>query len=82
MLRTTKIAPTECPICEGMGYTPGGADQMRTSYNREHRAYVEVSTMRKGHGCEFCLGTGQVDEAERLIGLKQLGRRDEIRTVG
>jgi len=64
-----------------MGYTPESADQMRTAYNREHRAHIEVATISKGHGCEFCLGTGQVDETERLIGLKHLGRRDEVRTV-
>jgi len=80
-MRTTKIAPTECPICEGFGYTRDGADVMRTAYNREFHAHVEVATVRKGYGCEFCLGTGQVDETERLIGLKQLGRRDEARTI-
>jgi RecJ-like exonuclease len=79
-MRTTKIASTECPICSGMGYTQDGADQMRTVYNREFRANVEVETIRKGYGCEFCLGTGQVSEEERIIGLKQV-RRYETRTV-
>lgn len=80
MTRTTKIAPTECPICDGMGYTRESADVMRTSFDREHHAVVEVATIRKGWGCEFCLGTGQVDETERLIGIKQL-RRHEVRTI-
>ncbi len=79
-MRTTKISPTECPICEGFGYTRESADVMRTSFDREHQATVEVATIRKGRGCEFCLGTGQVDETERLIGLKSL-RRHDIRTI-
>ncbi len=69
-----------CPRCNGSGYTREGADVMRTVFNREYQAVVEVSTIRKGCGCELCQGLGQVADAVRIDYIRKQ-RRDETRTL-
>ena len=70
----------ECPVCEGFGYTRDSADVMHTVFSLEYRAVVEVETLRKGCGCDLCLGLGHVPSDVRVDYIKRQ-RRHDVRRI-
>jgi RecJ-like exonuclease len=56
--RVTKALATECPDCNGFGYTQNTCPEMVIERGREKR------TLQQGSGCPRCLGTGQIHEAK------------------
>lgn len=66
MSRITGQCNTECPVCNGIGYTRDTAPAMHTRFDEELQARVEFATEyhnmvpQLGSGCPRCLGTGQI----------------------
>ena len=65
-MRITGALPTECPACQGLGYTRESQAEMHCEPTYEH-GYVEVSTIvvqgrpQVGSACLKCLGLGQLE---------------------
>ena len=54
-LRVIGRKPTECPECDGVGYTQYTAPTLR------HDKKGKLFTFKQGSGCPVCLGLGQVE---------------------
>lgn len=54
--RVTKALPTECPECNGIGYTRETCTEMKTPKKGERG----LKTVNQGSGCPRCCGTGQL----------------------
>jgi len=52
--RTTGKHPSECPACEGMGYTKASATEME-------RQDGKLITVMLGSACLRCHGTGRLN---------------------
>lgn len=52
--RITGKLLTECPTCEGIGYTTN------TAPTTQKQSDGKLVTLKLGSGCEKCLGTGQL----------------------
>lgn len=70
--RITGAKPTECPDCEGLGYTKATGAEMkcrrltlaeREEYGFRPDDWVEVRTVKRGSGCPKCKGVGQAYNA-------------------
>jgi len=61
MKRLTKAKPTECPVCQGIGYTRATCPELEQRIDKDGR--TKLATVRLGSGCPRCLGTGQLSIA-------------------
>lgn len=59
MKRITKARSTECPACQGMGYTRATCTETAQVIDKDGKS--RIVTTRLGSGCPRCLGTGQLD---------------------
>lgn len=59
MKRLTKAKPTECKVCQGMGYTAATCAEMMQVIGKDGRSHLR--TAKQGSGCSNCLGTGQIN---------------------
>lgn len=58
MKRVTKAKKSECPVCQGIGYTRATCTEIGQAIDADGR--TRLFTRFIGSGCPKCMGTGQL----------------------